>query len=215
MDGIAFRAGDELQFPFVNYRDSRETRHVLVLGASYGANAYYPEPQWFLDCWDLERGERRSFAIAKIDASTVVRLNHDAKGHARGRMTDFQSDVSKWMLECFGEIIAMDPLERIMRFLEEALELAQAEGMTEAEVGRVVSYVFGRPAGESFQEVGGVMVTLAAFCFRRDIDLQAAALTEFDRIDTPEMRRRIFEKQDFKRRQGLTSDGGFREATDV
>lgn len=104
----------------------------------------------------------------------------------------------------------MDPLERIMRFLEEALELAQAEGMNEQEVERVVSYVYGRPAGESFQEVGGVMVTLAAFCFRRGIDLQLAALTEFDRIDSPEMRRRIFDRQAFKRSQGLTSDGEFR-----
>lgn len=114
------------------------------------------------------------------------------------------------MLECFGEAIAMDPLERIMRFLEEGLELVQAEGMTKAEVERVVEYVYGRSIGESFQEVGGVMVTLAAFCFRRGIDLDAAALNEFDRIDSTEMRKRIFEKQSFKRAQGLTSDGGFR-----
>ncbi|WP_157035651.1 hypothetical protein [Sphingobium chungbukense] len=127
-----------------------------------------------------------------------------------GDMGDFQSAVGAWMVEVFGEQIAMDPLERIMRFLEEALELAQAEGMTATEVGRVVDYVYGRPVGETFQEVGGVLVTLAAFCFRREVDLKAAALTEFDRIDSPEMRKRIFDKQAFKRAQGLTSDGGFR-----
>jgi NTP pyrophosphatase (non-canonical NTP hydrolase) len=99
-----------------------------------------------------------------------------------------------------------------MRFLEEALELAQAEGMTEEEARRVAAYVWGRPVGETGQEVGGVMVTLAAFCHRREIDLQAEALREFDRIDSPEMRRRIFDKQAFKRAQGLTSDGGFRPA---
>lgn len=128
-----------------------------------------------------------------------------SRDHAR--IDVFQGDVGRWMIECFGEVIAMDPLERIMRFLEEALELAQAEGMSAEEVGRVVSSVYGRPIGESFQEVGGVMVTLAAFCFRRDIDLASAAITEFDRIDSPEMRRKIFDKQAFKREQGLTSDG--------
>ncbi|MFZ2996237.1 hypothetical protein [Sphingobium sp.] len=135
----------------------------------------------------------------------------DLTSKLRGDMGDFQTAVGKWMVEVFGEEIAMDPLERIMRFLEEALELAQAEGMTPAEVSRVVDYVYGRPVGETSQEVGGVMVTLAAFCFRRDVDMKGASLTEFDRIDSPEMRKRIFEKQAFKRAQGLTSDGGFRK----
>lgn len=136
--------------------------------------------------------------------------NAPAVTPSRGDIGDYQAAVGKWMVEVFGEEIAMDPLERIMRFLEEALELAQAEGMTAEEVGRVVSYVYGRDTGETCQEVGGVMVTLAAFCFRRGVDLKAAALTEFDRIDSPEMRLRIFDKQAFKRSQGLTSDGGFR-----
>jgi hypothetical protein len=51
------------------------------------------------------------------------------------------------------------------------------------------------------------MVTLAAFCFRKEISLQGEALKEFDRINSPEMRRKIFAKQQFKREQGLTSDG--------
>lgn len=133
----------------------------------------------------------------------------------RGRMDDYQAAVARWMIECFGEIIAMDPLERIMRFLEEALELAQAEGMTSEEAERVLAYVYGRDAGETPQEVGGVMVTLAAFCYRRGVDLQTEALREIDRIDSPEMRRKIFAKQAFKRSQGLTSDGGFRAASAI
>jgi hypothetical protein len=130
----------------------------------------------------------------------------------RDSIERFQGAVGKWMVEVFGDEIAMDPLERIMRFLEEAMELAQALGMTEAECGRVAGYVWGRPVGEPTQEVGGVMVTLAALCFRQDIGLADAALTEFRRIDSPEMRKRIFEKQAFKRLQGITSDGGFRAA---
>jgi NTP pyrophosphatase (non-canonical NTP hydrolase) len=102
--------------------------------------------------------------------------------------------------------------QRIMRFLEEALELAQALGMTEAECQRVARYVFSRPIGQPGQEVGGVMVTLAALCHKTGIDMQGEADREAARIDTSEMRLKIFEKQAFKRSQGLTSDGGFRSA---
>lgn len=178
---------------------------------SFYYNGYGPPPSYVFTCGHCgacgphSRGrERDDHFGARQDA---VRQWND---RARGDIGAFQGAVGKWMLEVFGAEIAMDPLERIMRFLEEALELAQAEGMTAAEVGRVVDYVYGRPTGETAQEVGGVMVTLAAFCFRREIDLKAAALTEFDRIDAPDMRKKIFEKQAFKREQGLTSDGGFR-----
>lgn len=146
------------------------------------------------------------------DAIAALARRH---GGADDRLATFQSAVSKWMVETFGDKIAMDPLERIMRFLEEAMELAQTLGMTEAECGRVASYVWGRPAGEVNNEVGGVMVTLAALCHRQEVDLSAAALGELTRIDTPEMRKRIFEKQAFKRQQGLTSDGGFRAEASV
>ncbi len=147
--------------------------------------------------------KRASYAIGEPDHLPI-----DAA--AFGTMRGFQTGVGIWMLEVFGADIAMDPLERIMRFLEEALELAQAMGMTATEAERVVAYVWSRPVGEPTQEVGGVMVTLAAFCFRTEIDLQLAAITEYERINTPEMRLKIFGKQAEKRLAGLTSDGGFR-----
>lgn len=54
--------------------------------------------------------------------------------------------------------------ERRHRFLEEAIELAQASGCTREDARIIVDYVFDRPAGAQEQEVGGVMVTLAALC---------------------------------------------------
>lgn len=127
------------------------------------------------------------------------------------KMNNYQDAIEKWMEEVFGEDIACDMLERIMRFLEEALELAQAEGMTRDEAKRVVDYVWNRDTGECNQEVGGVMVTLAGYCAKKGISMSDEAIKEYARINSFEMRKKIFEKQAFKRSQGLTSDGGFRQ----
>lgn len=74
---------------------------------------------------------------------------------SRQPATAFQQRVLPWMLDCFGEKIAGDQRERNHRFLEEALELVQACQCTADEAHQLVDYVFGRPAGEKEQEVGG------------------------------------------------------------
>jgi hypothetical protein len=102
----------------------------------------------------------------------------------------FQQRVQPWMMECFGAEIAADRIERNHRFLEEALELVQATGCTKYEAFKLVNYVFKRPVGKPAQEVGGVMVTLAAHCLANGLDMQACAETELARIWTkvPEIR---------------------------
>jgi NTP pyrophosphatase (non-canonical NTP hydrolase) len=97
-------------------------------------------------------------------------------------MSGFQSDVLAWMLDCFGEASSYDKQERAIRFLEEALELAQACGITADQSHELVNYVFNRELGQAEQEVGGVMVTLAALCAASSIDLTKAAKDELARI---------------------------------
>lgn len=99
-------------------------------------------------------------------------------------VASFQDRVQPWMLECFGLTISADYQERNHRFLEEALELVQARGATASEAHQLVDYVYGRPAGDPVQEVGGVMVTLAALCLANGMDMHAAAETELARIWT-------------------------------
>lgn len=110
-------------------------------------------------------------------------------------MLTHQNRVAAWMTECFGEEISSDKVERNDRFIEEALELAQATGYTADRAHALVRYVYGRPAGEPGQEVGGVMVTLAALCNVHGIDIEAEATREVDRITTPEMVAKIRAKQ--------------------
>ncbi|WHO40842.1 hypothetical protein PMI04_009740 [Sphingobium sp. AP49] len=108
----------------------------------------------------------------------------------------FQQRVHPWMLECFDAAIAADMLERADRFVEEALELAQT--MPEFSADRahaLVDYVFARPVGERRQEVGGVMVTLAALCLAAGEDMHDAGETELARINLPHIVEKIRAKQ--------------------
>ncbi|WP_244128041.1 hypothetical protein [Burkholderia gladioli] len=107
----------------------------------------------------------------------------------------FQARVRPWMLECFGPTIAADRIERNHRFLEEALELVQSLGCTASEAHQLVDYTFGRPIGEPIQEVGGVMVTLAALCLASELDMHAAGETELARISEPATVLKIRAKQ--------------------
>jgi NTP pyrophosphatase (non-canonical NTP hydrolase) len=75
----------------------------------------------------------------------------------------------------------MDREERMHRFLEEALELAQAIGCSNRDAHELVDYVFSRDAGQPELEAGGVMVTLAALCTAAEIDMDAAGDRELER----------------------------------
>jgi hypothetical protein len=97
---------------------------------------------------------------------------------------EFQDKCKKWVVSCFGEKIARDKIERNHRFLEEALELVQSLGCSASEAHQLVDYVFGRSAGEPKQELGGVMVVLAALCNANDLNMNLEAETELSRVWT-------------------------------
>lgn len=109
---------------------------------------------------------------------------------AQGGEQPFQHQVQPWMDACFGPEISSDKTERNHRFLEETLELVQATGCTEDDAHALVRYVYGRPVGEPGQEVGGVMVTLAALCLAQQLDMHLEAAKELARIwlKVPEIR---------------------------
>lgn len=95
---------------------------------------------------------------------------------------NFQARVDQWVNACLGRAVAVDKRERIFRFLEEALELAQAGGCTQAEAVKLVDYVFARPVGEFPQELGGTLTTLAAVAQAHDLDMMQAGETELARM---------------------------------
>lgn len=144
------------------------------------------------DLRDLLR-ERYNVVIDGVDCIEMAHIQLVI--NAVRRHGSFQASVQPWMMECFGPMIAGDKEERNHRFLEEALELVQACECTASEAHQLVDYVFNRDIGEKPQEVGGVMVTLAALCLAQDIDMHTAGETELARISIPEVVLKIRAKQ--------------------
>jgi len=123
-------------------------------------------------------------ALTRLIEDWNTRADPIVEADGMGEAVTFQDRVKPWMLACFGAEILADCQERNHRFLEEALELVQACGATESEAHQLVDYVYGREIGDPAQEVGGVMVTLAALCLSHDLDMHEAGETELERIWT-------------------------------
>lgn len=112
------------------------------------------------------------------------------------RISAFQQAVGAWMKGTFTRAITLDRTERADRFLEESLELLQANNYSKERALALVDYVYSRPVGEARQELGGVMVTVAAYANALHIPMEIAALDELTRCwDKQEL---IREKQKAK-----------------
>ena len=113
------------------------------------------------------------------EACTATVLNMPRSGSSVDY--GFQERVSDWLIKCFGAETADDRLDRTHRFLEEALELAQAAGCSRDDALVLLSYVFSRPAGTVAGEVGGTMVTLAGMAQAHGVDMLVAGEAELAR----------------------------------
>lgn len=106
----------------------------------------------------------------------------------------YQDRCEDWLTE----VCRNDPTdlpERRARFIEEALELVQALGMSESDVMEVVGYVFNRPLGLPGQEFGGAQSTLAVLAAHAGYDLMEEAEQELARVWQPEVMDKIRRKR--------------------
>lgn len=110
-------------------------------------------------------------------------------------VTQFQARVEPWFRECFPAAVCDDRLERGDRLLEEVFELLQSGDYPAERVAALRDYTWGRAKGEPAQEVGGVMVTLAAYCIAHNLDMHEAGEAELARISQPAIVEKIRAKQ--------------------
>lgn len=113
--------------------------------------------------------------------------------------------VMYWFRVVFGKdnLVAHDPIERALRFLEEAQELAQAVGVSRNQAEQLVAYTWSRPKGEVGQEVGGVGITFANLCGVLGLDFMMLTEQELERIQLPEVMEKIRNKQVSKQLHGI------------
>ncbi len=137
-------------------------------------------------------------ANCRADAAYAMGHTDTPPAQAVDLEQTFQSGVSDWMDKCFLPSLYSNMTERGDRLLEEVLELLQAHGYDKARVPTLVDYVFSRPVGDPAQEVGGVMVTLAGYCWVAGLDMHVHGHAELARISHPEVMAKIRAKQEAK-----------------
>jgi hypothetical protein len=93
-----------------------------------------------------------------------------------------QRKIAEWCAATFGVTVASDANERAARLLEEAIELAQAEGLPEHAVTTLVRHVYSKPAGRPHQEVGGIGVCLLVYCQAKGLSADGCETVEIKRI---------------------------------
>ena len=94
---------------------------------------------------------------------------------------DRPSHWLQWAHETFGDV-ALDPYERALRFVEEAVELAQAIGLDANEVSAIIGRVYARPAGDVQREVGQCLACFETLARVLKVDSDHEATAELARV---------------------------------
>lgn len=97
-------------------------------------------------------------------------------------MKHLQFLFNSWAVRAFGRDHTTNSRLRALRLLEEAIELAQAEGIERHLVDHCTQVVYSRPVGDANQEIGGVLATAAVYCECKGLDMELVLRSELDRV---------------------------------
>jgi hypothetical protein len=97
-----------------------------------------------------------------------------------------QKTAAQWAERCFGRAVVMDRRERVTRILEEAIELAQAEGLGRDLVARLTERVYAKPSGDPRQELGGLGVCVLVYAEAAGVSADAIEAAEIEAITARE-----------------------------
>jgi hypothetical protein len=97
------------------------------------------------------------------------------------QMTSRPKAFLAWAREMFGPV-ALLRSERLLRFIEEAIELAHAEGMERDVLNRVADRVYSRPPGDTPKEIGQTQACLETFAENIGLSSAGEAQREWERV---------------------------------
>lgn len=104
----------------------------------------------------------------------------------------------------------LQTLSRMVAFVEESTELVQSLGFEKEIILEIVEHVYSKELGEPYQEVGGVVTTLAGLCEAYEINLAHAGFNEYRRImiTRDKIREKIRNKPNFLARSSEKNQNG-------
>lgn len=135
------------------------------------------------ELWELgwECGYKEGFDRGmQTHADSIEAAEHEVNAEIE-RLSDLNPQWLEWARDMFGEI-AGNPQERALRFVEEAVELAQAMELDRAKMTAIVDRVWSRQAGDVSREIGQCRVTLDLLAFIIGVDPTSEAAAEFGRV---------------------------------
>lgn len=103
-----------------------------------------------------------------------------------------QEAILAWAIEMFGDAAGTQE-ERAMRFVEEAIELGHALGLSRGKLQIISDRVYSRDGGDVPKELGQAQMTLEALAESLKLDAFAECDVEFNRV-------RSISKEDHRRR---------------
>lgn len=114
-------------------------------------------------------------------------------------LDEIQNRVMAWCKEVHANHPDWDSMRtRVHRFIEEAIELAQSCDVPSIDIDRLVAHIYKRPRGDRRKEIAGVMMGILALTAVDGSSLHELTCVELERIETPEMRARVSERQSSK-----------------
>jgi hypothetical protein len=51
---------------YINHKENLSLRRIRPIRIWFGSTAWHPEPQWFLEVFDLDKMETRDFAMSGL-----------------------------------------------------------------------------------------------------------------------------------------------------
>lgn len=111
--------------------------------------------------------------------------------------------VLHWAHSTFGDI-ALNPVERTLRIVEEAVELAQADDCPKDKLHAIIERAYSRPKDEVYKEMGGLLATVYARCGLEGWDPDMVLSAEVTRI-LSKPRKHWADKHDAKAADGTVT----------
>lgn len=70
---IRIKDGDVIKFKYTNWKGKTSIRNVIVTGLIYGSNDWHKEVQLFVEGYDLDKKENRTYAVKDISDLKLIK----------------------------------------------------------------------------------------------------------------------------------------------